>query len=139
MTDRIITAEQALQDLREVVAEFGPATERTCQYAEYEQQFGEEGELLSERPIAPHCIVGVVLTREGVKLSELVRHEEQSVDAMTEPLETEDGGYLRLSTEAIDILGYAQRVQDDHQDWGNALRTAEYQAAEHERLFTEEF
>lgn len=113
--DGVIYALDVLRGLREIVAEFGPDTRRECTYLTYEDAATEEV------PIAPHCIAGVFLHREGVPLSALQQCEGSTVDIVGAKLDE----YVTVESGAMRLLRIAQNEQDNGNDWGEALEAAQ--------------
>lgn len=100
-----LSGPQALRRLREVVGE-KPGEVADCVYATYEGQ--------------PVCIVGYVLQREGVDLTDLVRCIDTARRLVLDLGGDEDAAW---------ILDAAQRRQDLNEPWSSALEAAESEAA----------
>lgn len=113
-----------MQALSEVVAEVGPDyrywpdhpigkfADRMCYYVEIDGTAG--------------CIVGRVLHRLGIPITELRLWEGAAAFMMRDPVH---GKRALLTGAAAQCLSAAQRRQDRNLPWGEALR-----AAERERL-----
>jgi hypothetical protein len=113
-----ITAVDAIRGLREIITEVGPATTRECKYVEY-----EPGDLYQSDPIAPHCVVGYFLNRNGVDLEGLAALEGESVRGAVGEAFVED--VVKFDESAVEVLWAAQQIQDDGYNWGQALEAAE--------------
>jgi hypothetical protein len=114
----VINATQAIEQLREIVAEVGPATTRECKYAEYAPE-----DTFQSDPIAPHCVVGVFLNRNGVDLEALAALEGESVRGAVGEAFVKD--VVKIDDSAVEVLWAAQSLQDDGYNWGQALEAAE--------------
>lgn len=114
-----ITLTQAMDTLREVVAEhgkdhvydrsaimFGPLAGETCLYV---------------RNGKPDCIVGHVLHRLGVQLDTL--HDSEGMGPRD--LSLGDSPSLELDDDAGLALTVAQNTQDNGETWGTALANTE--------------
>ena len=113
MTREILTAERALQLLREVVAErpgyvYEAPDSRGCAYVD--PATGE-----------PSCLVGHVFIRAGWSAAELRRWNRTAVSWLPSNLAISEGARC--------MLDEAQQVQDSGWTWGEALLTAEGFAA----------
>jgi len=113
-----VTAEQALEALREVVATFGP---------DYVYKQAERGDPYSEAAVqckyvendGPSCIVGHVAFKLGVPLEKLKKWdygEDQSITVVGEGV---------FDPAARSVLAEAQQCQDLGEPWGKVLRLAE--------------
>ena len=130
----LITATQAIEALRAVVAEAGPdhiyripQGARTCRYVEQTDGL----------PV-PSCGVAKVLHRLGVPLEELSKWEGVSTDTMQwptgdrmVPVEAQARGVTQLLTAgAATVLQAFQSKQDVNHSWGVALEWAEFEYAQ---------
>lgn len=119
-----LTAEQAIEGLRGVVAEFGPnyvyppAAENM--YCQYWHGNPDGGDLYAKDE--PGCIVGQVLHRLGWSKEDL--QEANSCGAINP-----DWVHLyfadRIEDSAMAVFWAAQRLQDGGKPWGEALAAAE--------------
>ena len=118
------SAQDALDTLNEIVAEFGadyvyPDYQNGCHYM-------IDGE--------PSCLVGQVLYKWGVDISILDRdgvYRDESLYASYSNrvlLHYKDQGILELSPEAKNVLTEAQYNQDSGTTWGESVRRAAYYA-----------
>jgi hypothetical protein len=113
-----ITAVDAIEQLREIVGLSGPATTRQCNYATY-----EPGDMWHENPVAPHCVVGVFLNRNGVDLKALAGLEGDNIQGIAGTIVVKD--VVKIDESAVEVLWAAQSIQDDGYNWGQALEAAE--------------
>lgn len=115
-SDGVIYPFDVIRGLRDIVAEFGPDTTRSCTYvkADYDYETG-----VAIRYVEPRCIVGVFLNREGVSLEELASHEGDNFSMIAGELP------LIFDENAVRILQRAQEIQDSGSPWGEALSYAE--------------
>ena len=129
----LITATQAIEALRAVVAEAGPdhiyripKGYDTCRYVEQD----------ADGQRVPSCGVAKALHRLGVPIEELTKWESLSADSMSR-----EGDYLppavaalggrTLTTPGAGRVFYAfQSKQDTNYSWGVALVRAEYEYAQ---------
>lgn len=118
-SDGTIYAFDAIRGLREIVAQYGPDTTRQCQYVEYAG--GTDYDEQDETPVAPHCIVGHFLHRNGVSLEVLQSVEGESIRGAA----VEIADLLKIDAQAAEVLWEAQTTQDSGYTWGKALEAAE--------------
>jgi hypothetical protein len=122
MTPNIITAEKALEALREVVSgkedhiDPGSVPGGKCLYAIF-----DEG---ADR-VVPSCIVGTALHSRGVPAGVLASMNRcGSVEEVYSNAEEFDA-YFVLTGGAFEVLQAAQTAQDTGRTWGTALEIAE--------------
>lgn len=115
-----VTAEQVVSTLREVVAErpdfvySPPEAGSICKYV----HDGPEGE-------KPGCVVGHVMNRLGVPLSELRKHEGTAAHALIETLLSFPTDDTTAQARTKYLVNSCQRSQDSMLPWGEALWQAE--------------
>lgn len=105
---------ETLRELKEIVAEYGPDTTRQCTYTKED----EAGAL------APHCIVGVFLSRHGITVDTLSAINGEPVEShhTRDVLETHG---VNLDPQSAAILQTAQEHQDSGEPWAEAIKEAE--------------
>lgn len=114
----MITAEQAITALREVVAGnedyvYQPPVGSMCVYV-------HDGK--------PSCLVAQVLSKLGVGIDDLGRLDHKSTDHFDSPVPVTAyrlSDHMPIEDRASGILGYAQSRQDLGETWGEALAAAE--------------
>lgn len=108
-----VSGERVIEVLREVVAErpdyvYAAPPEMTTGAASCFYVHGE-GEAAT-----PGCVVGAVLNRLGVPLSELAGHEGSPAQRVAEKL-------LETDSDVASMLRQVQEEQDQGTSWGDAL------------------
>jgi hypothetical protein len=108
-----LSAERAIELLREVVAEYGEDHVYTTQ----EGQRANEGPCLYVHGDQPGCIAGHVYHRAGLTLDQLRAQEGSTARGL---------GFIDLgvSADVADLLSRAQDRQDKGYTWGEALAAA---------------
>ena len=119
------TSEDALADIRAVVANdpdrIYDSGDHFCYYVQN---------------ATPSCLIGHVLARRGVPIEAMAEFDPDS-DSDTAAGASEAVSWLLddVSTEALDILDFAQEHQDRRMAWGDVLQLTEAFAQPHEDDF----
>jgi hypothetical protein len=107
----VITGEQALELLRQVVAEAGETfVDRT--------PVDRGGASVYTVGGKPCCLVGHALVAAGASIEDLDRLQDRSIDAVLRV------GRLWLEWDAAVVFNVAQLLQDEGTTWGAALQAA---------------
>lgn len=109
-----ITRQEALDTLREVVAEYGEDYVYDRRVNTGNGPLGGES-CFYVRDNKPSCLVGHVLNRRGVAINTLKEREGSGPDIFAPRF---------LTHEAADVLTAAQEKQDGGRTWGSALQAA---------------
>lgn len=115
----MLNREYALEVLREVVEENGADTTAICAYVITKTSAYGQPEMVSE------CIVGKVLDKLGVPLSKLDEYGDGIAARGMLEMSWMREEYVHADAAAISALQHAQDTQDNHHNWGVALRSAE--------------
>jgi hypothetical protein len=117
-----LDAPEALELLREVVAEYGKG------YV-YDRRPGETHACVYIRDGQPSCLIAIALFRSGRFLIEdLARLDDEDGDVVNAGAIRDccEGRFVdRITDDAVLILNTAQARQDSKEPWGNALASAE--------------